>query len=961
MRQTVNRGPIGLARHGRRRTVLVGALVASGSLVIGAGPPPAPAASSPMSAAHAMPPPADKAIPGWLATYLPQGAKPKAGDVRGHVPALQFALRAGESAHPAVAAAGFQATYDGLLTIETPGKYRFGAEFEGGALDVQVFGGAIAEPVIQVLSASGRMSQWLDLPAGRINLKYRFTRAGDSQARLRAIWEKQGIGSDGFHPEPVPVAAVEVPPFGAADARTAMLADRGRVLLGHLGCNHCHEAEAEGGEALAIKRTPPLLGDAAGRLNADWIRKWITDSQAIKPGCGMPGVLNDVAAKDDAESIVHFLLKSAGGGGEPGQAAATEPATVEMGRKTFRQLGCVACHGALEGEKVPADPAPYESIARLDGKWKPEALAEFLMDPLKAHPGGRMPSLKLTKQEADLVATYLVNTWGGGSPGAAAPAVDAKKAEAGRAAFAARGCASCHTLQGGTDPKVEVLPTLKARRLLELRTAPAAGCLGPDDRKTPRYTLSSDDRAALVAAIEQAKKWTGAKAGTKLAVAPVDRACLTIGALGCRNCHEIDGAGGLPEPLKPYFVTLGEADLGDEGRIPPRLNNVGAKLNTPWLGTVLMEAGRARPYYGARMPQFGKEQVGALPAELCAVAGVWPTTGRPAKQPQPSDEMVQAGRKLVGVLGLNCISCHVLGEHPATGTPGPDVTTFAERLRYDWWAGYAFNPARYKPGTKMPSFYERGVAMITDVCAGDPRKQVDAMWAYFNLGEFAPLPEGLVQPEGLKIVVGKRPIVMRTFMKDAGSRGIAVGFPVGMGGVHFALDADSVRLVEAWTGDFLDATGVWAVRGGTPVGGQGSVVWKAPPGPALVIGEKVGEGGWPIQVGRDAGWAFRGYKLDDKGVPTFMYRLRGPGDRSLDVDERFEPTGQGNEFKRTFEARGLPAGATVWVNSGLSATAGEALGNVSSAKSVGNDKLRVFGFTVKVAGMPARFSVGVKP
>jgi hypothetical protein len=218
----------------------------------------------------------------------------------------------------------------------------------------------------------------------------------------------------------------------------------------------------------------------------------------------------------------------------------------------------------------------------------------------------------------------------------------------------------------------------------------------------------------------------------------------------------------------------------------------------------------------------------------------------------------------------------------------------------------------------------------------------------------------------LKLTVGKRPIVMRTFLKDAGSRGIAIGFPASAGGLHFALDAENSRLVEAWSGDFLDATNVWAGRGGSVVGGQGPTVWKAPSGPALVIGLWPGTGGageWPTQTGRDVGWSFRGYKLDHEGVPTFMYRApAGAGAAgTVDVLERIEPTGRGNEFKRTFEVRGLPAGANVWVNAGPKAAESAPVGNAAAIEGSDQADHQVLGFTVKEAGKPAAFTVVVKP
>ena len=68
--------------------------------------------------------------------------------------------------------------------------------------------------------------------------------------------------------------------------------------------------------------------------------------------------------------------------------------------------------------------------------------------------------------------------------------------------------------------------------------------------------------------------------------------------------------------------------------------------------------------------------------------------------------------------------------------------------------------------------------------------------------------------------------MLRTFLKDGGSRAVAVGYP---GGVSAAFSADECRLAYAWAGNFLDATPVWDKRGGKPALLLGPKFWTAPP------------------------------------------------------------------------------------------------------------------------------------
>jgi mono/diheme cytochrome c family protein len=881
---------------------------------------------------------------GWLVRITPPASRQ--GESRAYSPTASFALEPGQGVAPGAPIEDFEATFDATVAIASPGKYRFGAETEGGVLNLTIFGGSMTEPAsveVPADRAGRRMSKWIDLQQGTVNLQYTFTRRHNAKIRLRAMWEKQGIGKNGFRAEPIPFEVAKPIALGAADVKTWLSAQHGRVLLGELGCVACHTGP--GVETVTIRRDAPLLGGLASRINPDWAKKWMTAPQSLKPGCGMPSVLLADSRAIDGDNITQFLIST--GGHFESEHVATEPAGVDIGRRLYSSVGCVACHAVPDARGGGKPPNPLTNLA---GKWNPTALSQFLQDPLKTHTAGRMPSLKLNPQEADAIATYLVNAWGKEmlNPGKQLQTDLKKAAELGRTAFASMGCANCHQV-GGDGPQIQ--PTLTATPLAKLNTK--NGCLSPTDQKTPRYQLSKDDRAALAAAITQIQGWSLPAADPKQAIYPVDRTSLTLSAFGCRNCHEYNGQGGVDPASNSLFVTLSETDLGDEGRIPPRLNGVGGKLNSQWLAQVLGEGARARPYMAARMPVFGHEHTQGIVPLLAQADGVWPNSDK--TDPKVDDTQTQLGRRLVGEKGLNCISCHVVGNNPPAGTPGPDITAFAARLRYEWWSDYIHNPSRFKPGTRMPSFFENGASNITDVLSGDPDLQADAMWAYFTLGEFAPAPEGLVPQGGFKIRVLNHPMVLRTFLNDAGSRGIAVGFPDTMGGVHFAFDAERVRLVDAWRGDFLDASGAWSGRGGNVVGGQGPGYWKAPAGPAVVIALDKPQT-WPTTSGREAGTKFRGYRLDEHGVPTFMYSMPA-GKNMVEVGERFEPTPDGH-VKRTFEVSNLPAGDTAWINVGPNTTVD---GTPQNAKPAGAEEGGVVGYTAVDPAKPLVVSVVSKP
>src|SRR5437773_11653481 len=109
------------------------------------------------------------------------------------------------------------------------------------------------------------------------------------------------------------------------------------------------------------------------------------------------------------------------------------------------------------------------------------------------------------------------------------------------------------------------------------------------------------------------------------------------------------------------------------------------------------------------------------------------------------------------------------------------------------------------PGTKMPSIILDGRVMLDTVLGGNAEAQAEAMWAYLSLGPTLHLPEGMEPPKGLVIIIKDRPVLLRTFMPDAGNRAVTVGYP---GGVATVFDAKRCRLAYGWSGNFLDASPV---------------------------------------------------------------------------------------------------------------------------------------------------------
>ncbi|MFG0331406.1 MAG: c-type cytochrome [Phycisphaerales bacterium] len=680
-----------------------------------------------------------------------------------------------------------------------------------------------------------------------------------------------------------PVETVEVTTGQSDDARVDRFSGApipsevnfGLHLIGELNCVACHATDDAILDRLVVKRAP-LLDDIGARMDPGYMLKFIMAPHAVKPGTTMPGLFS-APRPAMVEPIVHYLVSL--GGPMPHEEEEFNEVDIENGRVLYHQVGCVACHAPQEPPSVlqpafvveaedeygvidesdhtiPDLARPSAPLGELGLKTNVAQLTEFLVDPLATRPSGHMPSMKLTRDEARAIAAYLLRDRPDEPWSEASFEIDPAKVEQGRQIYDMIGCAACHTMNADDEPA----PHGMARPLEALDPAAPDGCLGENPAPVrARYDLTADERTAIRDVLANLEEF-------KTPPSDDEWIATRLAALNCLACHDRDELGGPEEGRRHYFMSLEETDLGDEGRIPPTLSGVGAKLHTSWVREVLEHGAAVRPYMGTRMPQFGAQNVRDLPRRFEAVdfgdAG-------PAED-EFNRSLADAGRFLVGANGLKCIDCHSFAGHESLASPGPDLATAHERIRSGWFHEWLENPYETRPGTRMPTFWPEGRSAFPDLLEGDMNRQIDAIWAYLSLGEFAPLPEGVEAEQGYELVVRDEPVVFRTFVDGAGSRAIAVGFPEQ---IHCVFDAHAVRLAAVWRGRFLSASGAWAGRGGSAVDPLGDA--KTMPDGAPFARLDTLDEAWPDETGELAGLRMKGYRLDDEGRPIFRYTIFG--------------------------------------------------------------------------------------
>ncbi|MDB6154496.1 MAG: cytochrome c1 [Chthoniobacteraceae bacterium] len=639
----------------------------------------------------------------------------------------------------------------------------------------------------------------------------------------------------------------------------------GAVLVGELGCAACHITT----QAAFAAKSGPDLSAVGARVNAAHLQRFIAGPSDVKPGTTMPDVLAylpDAERADAAKALAHFLSSL----GKPAASAVPAAEAVERGRKLYHSVGCVACHSP---EKALSGSVPLGPVAE---KYTLASLAAFLQDPLAARPSGRMPDCHLEHFEAEDIASYLLR-----EQKAAAEVFepDAALAARGKTLFAQHRCNACHS----TGEKV-VAPSLPALG----KARAGEGCLSERRGAWPHYALEENQRALLRAALaDEAKAWE-----------PAAMVQLTLTRLNCIACHQRDALGGVATHRGEYF-TGREESLGEQGRIPPPLTGVGAKLKAAWLREVVANGAGVRLSMNTRMPKFGTANTEPLVAWLKQI-----DTLPPAKfeRVPPAAKAHNVGCELAGTKGLNCIACHTFRGRSAA-IRGPELTTMTERLEENWFHHFLAQPQRFAPLTVMPGFWPDGKSTLPGVLGGDPGQQRDALWQFLAQGPEAGEPAGLVL-EPLVVEVRGEAVIVRRAFPGIGKRGIGVGYP---GGINLAFDAAQMRLGSVWIGGFIEASGLWRGQGSGQARLLGKDVVNFPSGPAFAVLESPATA-WPMFDATPglSPFTFKGYTLDAQQRPTFRY---APG--TFTVEDAFtecrDPAGK-LYLERTLKIPNPPAG-----------------------------------------------------
>ena len=538
------------------------------------------------------------------------------------------------------------------------------------------------------------------------------------------------------------------------------------------------------------KKVAPSLKEVRVKLRKEWIPVWLTNTQEFRPGARMPRFRLD---QEQIQAISAFIWQS----GVQGTLPTRPRGNPEQGKELFESRGCMACHAIGEGtnavggtfaanltrigEKANYDylvrwvhnprerTRPYCTLEKRD--LGPEDYARhnlpFIFDlehstcpndggVLQVEQMTVMPSLRLTFEEAQNIASYLM-TLKTKEPSEYAPTPymdDPALKARGLTLTRHFGCAGCHEISGmedegrigteltkeGSKPIEQIdfaLLTHKAERegwynhkgFFENKLKNPAvydeGKVRPplEKLRMPNFDLKPEEINSLVTFLLGSVE---SGLPTRYFFQPgqqgrdIQEGWKVVLKYNCMGCHELRiGQRSVLMDLPRYQSPEGREQL------PPQLIGEGARVDPLWLAKFMEDPALSetsqdrngiRPYLRVRMPTFyfSQGEVLKLVRFFEALSSQAEPYILPKQEPMTPQELSLA-RGLFTSPGAPCLECH------ATGDPGhdqrataPNFLLMRTRLKPDWTRRWMLDPALIDPGTAMPSglFRQEGTRFV---------------------------------------------------------------------------------------------------------------------------------------------------------------------------------------------------------------------------------------------------------
>ena len=570
----------------------------------------------------------------------------------------------------------------------------------------------------------------------------------------------------------------------SADVPKAAALNGGRDLIRIYGCFGCHKIPGYEG----VRKVGPDLSGLSGKLTKDWVRKWLENPKNFKSEARMPqfwgndnnkGVINGVNfdQRNPAEinAITEYLFAKSKPGQLPAGRTGGSPA---RGKQIVENVGCFGCHAAGPMQEI----ANQSQIRRRHGynlesqgsKVTASWLFNWVKDAKQVWPETKMPSLRLTDNEAADVAAYLMTLKNPDFEARAVPQADAaaldeitlellrtgstdieareklktmtadqKNLFAGERLISRYGCFGCHVIPGfenaqpiGTELTEAgsklisqldfgFLPIEHSRhswyeqKLTNPRIFDVGRIKRPDENlKMPNFHFDESQVNSITMVLTSLVKDRISLEMRDPLNEALSQGRLLVAEKNCKGCHIIEGAGGDIRPT-----------IAEQAFWPPDLATEGFKTQPLWLHSFVKEPTPLRPWLSARMPtfHFTEEEAATIGRYFSAVD----------KVPYPfiTTEIATTQTSLTNGADLfqklQCASCHptsnVIPPGKTAADLAPNLQIAQERLRPDWVLRWLLDPQKVVPGTRMPTFFDQGVTPFPNILGGDLNAQIRAI------------------------------------------------------------------------------------------------------------------------------------------------------------------------------------------------------------------------------------------
>jgi cytochrome c551/c552 len=547
-----------------------------------------------------------------------------------------------------------------------------------------------------------------------------------------------------------------------------------------------------------IKKVGPNLKDVRLKLNKNWIPVWLKKPTDFRPTTRMPNFrLND----EQIRAISAYLWQS----GLPDVPVKRKPGNAGRGKELFETRGCLGCHSIGEGDQMQGggfaanltrigEKANYDYLVRwvhnARQRTRPYCLYEkkdigpedyakkglpFVFDlqhskcpndghELQVQNMTVMPSLRLSDQDAEDVASYLI-TLKKKEPSSYPDASfmdDPKLKAEGKKWIQHFGCAGCHEIAGLEDEgRIGTELTFEGSKPLErldfaLLTEMAQRGDGepitdPEDRarlpegpaKGPWYShlgffehklaepnvwdqgkMKSETEKLRMPNLhlkpEQIRALTTFLMGSQESALPaeyqyrpldyrrdIQEGWWVVKKYNCMGCHQfIPGQPTALMGMKHYQEA--------QEQLPPKLLTEGARVDPEWLLHFLSNPSLSetdnnrngvRSYLQVRMPtfSFSENELGKLVRFFQALSRQ-PFPYIPEPGTTLTAKEMDMARSLFSSTAAPCLKCHATGDpaHDRNAT-APNFLLARGRLKPDWMERWIIDPQAISPGTAMPS------------------------------------------------------------------------------------------------------------------------------------------------------------------------------------------------------------------------------------------------------------------